>query len=89
MRTRSTNMRGWIGLIEGGSGTVIGLADLTDVLLPLNTDQMRKNVRKHGFALMSVQGWGFMCSDRSFLCSYSSSQSYLELELGLLWTATK
>lgn len=35
LRSRSTNVRGVIGLIRKGSGTVVGVAELTDSLPPL------------------------------------------------------
>ncbi len=48
IRGRSTKMRGRIGLIKGGSGTVVGTCDLVDVVGPLTLAQYRRNSRKAG-----------------------------------------
>jgi hypothetical protein len=47
MRTRQTKVRGWIGLIEKGTGTVIGLACLTDSLPALKRDLHHLHFKKH------------------------------------------
>jgi hypothetical protein len=47
MRTRPTKVRGWIGLIEKGTGTVIGMARLTGSLPALSRDAHRLHFKKH------------------------------------------
>jgi hypothetical protein len=47
MRTRPTRIRGWIGLIEKGSGTVISVAYLKDSLPVLRRDKHHLHYRKH------------------------------------------
>jgi ASCH domain len=47
MRTRPTRIRGWIGLIEKGSGTIIGVAYLKDSLPVLRRDKHHLHYRKH------------------------------------------
>lgn len=47
MRTTRTNIRGKIGLIESGSGMIIGEADLVDCGLPLSDYQIQKMYHLH------------------------------------------
>ena len=47
MRTRPTNVRGWIGLIEKGTGTVIGIACLAASLPPLKPEAHHLHFKKH------------------------------------------
>jgi hypothetical protein len=47
MRTRPTKIRGWIGLIEKGTGTVIGVAYLATSLPPLQPDEHHLHFKKH------------------------------------------
>jgi hypothetical protein len=47
MRTRPTKVRGWIGLIEKGSGTIIGAAYLKDSLPALQRNKHQLKYRKH------------------------------------------
>ena len=47
MRTRATKVRGWIGLIEKGSGTVIGMACLTGSRPPLEHHLYHLHFEKH------------------------------------------
>jgi hypothetical protein len=47
MRTRPTNVRGWIGLIEKGTGTVIGMARLTGSLPALSRHAHHLHFKKH------------------------------------------
>ena len=47
MRSKHTNVRGRIGLIEAGSGCVVGTACLTDSIGPLSSDEWRANVHRH------------------------------------------
>jgi hypothetical protein len=48
IRTRSTNVRGTIGLIRSGSGTVVGTCELVDVIGPLRYGEFKRNARKWG-----------------------------------------
>jgi len=50
MRGSRTNIRETIGLIESGSGTVVGLCDLMDCRGPLTAAEFRQNARKAGMA---------------------------------------
>ena len=47
MRSAWTKIRGTIGLIEAGTGTVVGTVDLTGVLLELPEDQRAKFFNAH------------------------------------------
>ena len=47
MRSRSTKMRGYIGLIEKGSGHIVGIANLTDSLEEMTPDELQANFDKH------------------------------------------
>lgn len=47
MRTRTTKIRGPIALIAGGTGKIIGVANLTDVKGPLSKAQMAFNQKRH------------------------------------------
>ena len=47
MRATGANVRGPIGLIEAGSGLVVGTADLTNVLYPLPADQRARFFPQH------------------------------------------
>jgi hypothetical protein len=47
MRTRPTKVRGWIGLIAKGSGTIIGLAYLKGSLPALQRSKYHDHYRKH------------------------------------------
>lgn len=46
LRGKNTKIRGVIGLIESGSGLVMGAAELTDSMI-VNKAQLLKNQRKH------------------------------------------
>ena len=48
IRGSRTSVRGRIGLIRSGSGTVIGVCDVVDCLGPLTAEEFRKNARKPG-----------------------------------------
>jgi len=48
MRGSATKKRGRIALIRSGSGTVVGVADLGDVVGPLTLKQYVANARKAG-----------------------------------------
>lgn len=47
MRSRNCTMRGLIGMIRKGSGTVVGLVDIIDVCGPLTRDELLANLDKH------------------------------------------
>src|SRR5262245_48413541 len=51
MRTRPTRVRGWIGLIEKGSGTIIGAAYLKDSLSALERSKHHLHYRRHRIPL--------------------------------------
>lgn len=48
IRGKRTTIRGRIGLIKGGSGTVVGTCDLFDVVGPLTLAEYRKGARRAG-----------------------------------------
>lgn len=47
MRSRNCTIRGLIGLIRKGSGTVVGLVDIIGVRGPLTRDELLANLDKH------------------------------------------
>ncbi len=47
MRSRNCRIRGPIGLIKKGSGMVVGLAEISDVIGPLSHDEMLAHQDKH------------------------------------------
>lgn len=47
IRGRATNVRGPIALIRGGSGLVVGTADMVDSLGPFTFEQLRNRQDKH------------------------------------------
>jgi hypothetical protein len=47
LRSRDTRVRGRIALIRKGSGTVVGVADLTATLPNLSRSDLKTNVAKH------------------------------------------
>jgi hypothetical protein len=53
MRSRTTSLRGRIGLIRKRSGLVVGTADLFDCMAPLNAAMMAATVDRHGIG----PGW--------------------------------
>ncbi len=48
IRTRSTNVRGRIALIESASGLIVATVELVDVKGPLRYSEYRDNARKWG-----------------------------------------
>ena len=46
IRGSRTKVRGQIGLIASGSGTVIGVGDLMDCVGPLTNSEFRRNARR-------------------------------------------
>jgi ASCH domain len=48
IRGSRTNIRGQVGLIRGGSGTIIGVCDVVDCIQIVTEDQFRKNAGKAG-----------------------------------------
>jgi hypothetical protein len=58
MRGSRTTIRGTIGLIASGSGTVIGVCDVVDCIGPLTANGFRKNATKAGMRPSEAQlGW--------------------------------
>ncbi len=55
IRGRLTRIRGTIGLIEKGTGTVVGLCDLVDCIGPLSLAEMSRNVGKHRIPLSQLR----------------------------------
>ena len=51
IRRGRCHIRGLIGLIESGSGTVVGVAELTDCVGPLTREQRIQNARKMGMSV--------------------------------------
>jgi len=49
IRGSHTSKEGRIGLIESGTGTVVGVADLVSVIGPLSLKELSANRRKAGF----------------------------------------
>jgi hypothetical protein len=47
IRGTNTKLRGFIGLIRSGSGQVVGICELKEVIEHLTLNDMRKNVDKH------------------------------------------
>jgi hypothetical protein len=47
MRSRSTKIRGFIALIRGGSGLLVGTAHLMGSGKSLNADELRENSDRH------------------------------------------
>jgi len=47
LRTSHTKIRGVIGLIEAGSGLIVGTTHIIDSIGPLSTEEWRSNVSKH------------------------------------------
>jgi hypothetical protein len=59
MRSRGTSIRGQIALIEKGTGTIVGLAMLTDSPPPLNPAQMALHSPKHRIPPEKIAEPGF------------------------------
>jgi hypothetical protein len=55
IRGGRTHIRGIIGLIEKGTGTVVGLSELVECIGPLSLAEMRRNVDKHGIPLANLR----------------------------------
>jgi len=47
IRGSKTNIRGKIGIIESGTGTIVGTANLVDSLGPLSVREMNKHGKEH------------------------------------------
>jgi hypothetical protein len=50
IRGSRTKIRGTIGLIESGSGTIVGCCELIDCKGPLSLSEMQHTVEKHGIS---------------------------------------
>ncbi len=60
IRGTRTAKRGRIALIEGGTGTVVGVADLVDVVGPLTHSEFVANARKAGMTNFdAAEGSGY------------------------------
>jgi hypothetical protein len=55
IRGSRTHIRGTIGLIESGTGNVVGLCELVDCIGPLTLGEMRKHVSKHRIPLSHLR----------------------------------
>lgn len=49
IRSRATAIRGRIGLIESGSGAVVGTCTLVGCVGPLKRDECKRNARRAGY----------------------------------------
>jgi hypothetical protein len=47
IRSRATKMRGQIALIKGGSGQIVGVANVVDSVGPMTFDQLKRHGAKH------------------------------------------
>ena len=56
LRGRKTLTRGEIALIESGSGTVVGLTTLVDVVGPLSKAELLRSVSKHCVKPSDIRG---------------------------------
>jgi hypothetical protein len=56
-RTRRTHIRGTVGLIEKGTGTVIGLCELVDCIGPLTLPDLCRNTDKHDISKSELKTW--------------------------------
>jgi hypothetical protein len=57
MRRKDTARRGSIALIKSGSGTIVGVADLVDVLGPFNDAEIVATVEHHRVPLLQIDDW--------------------------------
>jgi hypothetical protein len=48
LRSTSTKIRGKIGLIQSGSGRIMGTCELVDAIGPLTIEELRRSSSKHG-----------------------------------------
>ncbi len=55
IRGSKTSIRGTIALIRSGSGLVVGVCDLVNVLGPLTLTQMKRNIERHRNPLSSLK----------------------------------
>ncbi len=55
MRSQKTAIRGWIALVEKGTGTVTGIARLVDSLEPLSRDDMLDSIGKHKIPAQMIE----------------------------------
>jgi hypothetical protein len=59
MRSTSTSIRGRIGLIESGSGLVVGEVSIIDVLGPMPNDHLLYHTDKHQIQINDVGTWRY------------------------------
>src|SRR5207249_10751001 len=58
IRGSRTSVRGTIGLVPSGSGTVTGVCDVVDCVGPLTADEFRMNAKKAGMRPSEAKlGW--------------------------------
>lgn len=59
LRTRKTAKRGWIGLIQQGTGQIVGITHLVQVIGPLSLQELELNNAKHCVNLQNpeLQKW--------------------------------
>ena len=58
IRGSATTVRGTIGLVPSGSGTIVGVCDLVNCIGPLTAEQFRKNASKAGIRPSEAKlGW--------------------------------
>jgi hypothetical protein len=55
LRGSGTQHRGEVALIQSGSGTVVGLTTLVDVLGPLSNAELLRSVSKHGVKASDIR----------------------------------
>jgi len=54
MRSRSTNIRGRIGLIEAGSGLIVGEVDIVNCFYPLDQSEAKLLIKFHQIKDLSL-----------------------------------
>ena len=59
MRSTSTKIRGKIGLIESGSGMIVGEVEIERVYGPLPTEHLKHNKDKHQCSVTDLVKWRY------------------------------
>lgn len=57
MRRKDTARRGRIALIKSGSGTIVGVADLVDVLGPFTDEEIVATMQHHQVPVGQIGSW--------------------------------
>lgn len=61
LRGKNTHIRGKIALIRSGSGLIVGICELVDVIGPLTHGQLLLNLKKHRMSVRdAVSGTGYL-----------------------------